>query len=114
VRTIPTILFLDQSGELGRAELCLADLAELCRDRCAVLLFQDSVCAALLRAKKVPVFVAKLPQVAVRVGKAAGVSAYLQALPRMALLIYRAMRTAKGFDLLYAGGRNRRSERAPD
>jgi len=40
--------------------------------------------AALLRAKKVPVFVAKLPQVQSGSAKAAGVSAYLQALPRMA------------------------------
>jgi glycosyltransferase involved in cell wall biosynthesis len=101
-RANPTILFLDQSGEIGGAELCLADLAEFCRNRCAVLLFQDGPFVRLLRGKKVSVLIATLPEVAVRVGKAAGVSAYLWALPGMALLIYRAMRTAKGFELLYA------------
>jgi glycosyltransferase involved in cell wall biosynthesis len=102
VRTTPAILFLDQSGELGGAELCLADLAEFCRDRSAVLLFQDGPFAGLLRAKKVPVFIATLPQPAVRVSKSAGWFAYLGALPGMALLIYRVMSLAKDFELLYA------------
>jgi len=98
----PSILFLDQSGELGGAELCLADLAEFCRDRCAVLLFQDGPFAGLLRAKKVPVIIATLPQLAGRVNKSAGVSAYLCAIPGMGFLIYRAMKSAKDFELLYA------------
>jgi len=98
----PSILFLDQSGELGGAELCLADLAEFCRDRCAVLLFQDGPFAGLLRAKKVPVIIATLPQLAGRVNKSAEVSAYLYAIPGMALLIYRTMKSAKDFELLYA------------
>jgi glycosyltransferase involved in cell wall biosynthesis len=95
-------LFLDQSGELGGAELCLADLAEFCRDRSAVLLFRDGPFAELLRAKKVPVKIATLPEVAVRVNKSAGVFAYLCAIPGISLLIYRTMRSAKDFELLYA------------
>ena len=102
MRNYPGILFLDQSGELGGAELCLADLAEFCRDRSAVLLFQDGPFAGLLRAKNVPVIIATLPQVAVRVNKSAGVSAYLYAIPAIGLLIYRAMKSAKDFELLYA------------
>jgi len=102
MRNYPAILFLDQSGELGGAELCLADLAEFCRDSSAVLLFQDGPFAGLLRAKKVPVIIATLPQVAVRVNKSARVSAYLRAIPGIGLLIYRAMRSAKDFELLYA------------
>jgi Glycosyltransferase Family 4 len=102
MRNYPGILFLDQSGELGGAELCLADLAEFCRDRSAVLLFQDGPFAGLLRAKNVPVIIATLPQVAVRVNKSAGVSAYLCAVPAIGLLIYRAMKSAKDFELLYA------------
>jgi glycosyltransferase involved in cell wall biosynthesis len=43
-----------------------------------------------------------LPEVAVRVSKAAGVLAYFCAIPGMALLIYRAMKSAKDFELLYA------------
>jgi glycosyltransferase involved in cell wall biosynthesis len=102
VRTHPPILFLDQSGELGGAELCLADLAEFCRERCAVLLFHDGPFAGLLRAKKVPVVIATLPKVAARVGKSAGVLAYVVAIPGFCLVIYRAMRLAKDFELLYA------------
>jgi glycosyltransferase involved in cell wall biosynthesis len=102
VKTNPAILFLDQSGQLGGAELCLADLAEFCRERCAVLLFQDGPFAELLRAKSIPVIVARLPETATRVGKAAGVLAYLRAIPGVALLIYRAMRSARDFELLYA------------
>jgi glycosyltransferase involved in cell wall biosynthesis len=95
-------LFLDQSGELGGAELCLADLAEFCRERSVVLLFQDGPFAGLLRAKKVPVMIATLPEMAVRVNKSAGLFAYLCAIPGMGLLIYRAIRLAKDYELLYA------------
>jgi glycosyltransferase involved in cell wall biosynthesis len=102
VRNHPSILFLDQSGELGGAELCLADLAEFSRGRSAVLLFREGPFAGLLRAKNVRVIIAALPEVAVRVSKSAGVSAYLCAIPGICLLIYRAMRTAKDFELLYA------------
>jgi len=102
VRNYPGILFLDQSGELGGAELCLADLAEFSRARSAVLLFQDGPFAGLLRAKKVPVIIATLPEVAVRVSKSAGVFAYLCAIPGICFLIYRVMRSAKDFELLYA------------
>jgi glycosyltransferase involved in cell wall biosynthesis len=102
VKTNPGILFLDQSGELGGAELCLADLAEFCRGRCAVLLFQNGPFAELLRAKSIPVIVATLPETAGRVGKAAGVFAYFRAIPGMALLIYRVMQSARDFELLYA------------
>jgi glycosyltransferase involved in cell wall biosynthesis len=102
VKTNPAILFLDQSGELGGAELCLADLAEFCRERCAVLLFQDGPFAELLRAKSIPVIVATLPETAGEVDKVAGVFAYLRAIPGVALLIYRVMRSARDFELLYA------------
>jgi glycosyltransferase involved in cell wall biosynthesis len=102
MKTNPAILFLDQSGELGGAELCLADLAEFCRERCAVLLFQDGPFAEILRSRKVPVIVAAFPKAAVRVKKSAGISAYLWAIPGTALLIYRAMRVARDYELLYA------------
>ena len=67
-----------------------------------VLLFQDGPFAGLLRAKKVPVMIATLPEMAVRVNKSAGLFAYLCAIPGMGLLIYRAIRLAKDYELLYA------------
>jgi glycosyltransferase involved in cell wall biosynthesis len=96
------ILFLDQSGELGGAELCLADLAEFSGAHSAVFLFQDGPFAEFLRAKKIAVHIAKLPKIASRVDKAAGWSSYLRAVPGMGLLMYRGMKIAKDFDLLYA------------
>jgi glycosyltransferase involved in cell wall biosynthesis len=102
VKANPPILFLDQSGELGGAELCLADLAEFCRERCTVLLFQDGPFARLLRTKNIPVVIVPLAAVAVRVGKSSGVFAYLWAVPRIGLLILRTMKLAKDYELLYA------------
>jgi glycosyltransferase involved in cell wall biosynthesis len=102
MRSCSGILFLDQSGELGGAELCLADLAEFAGKHSAVFLFQDGPFVEFLRAKKIAVHVAILPRIAARVGKAAGLFAYLRAIPGMGLLMYRGMRIAKDFDLLYA------------
>jgi glycosyltransferase involved in cell wall biosynthesis len=102
MRSCSGILFLDQSGELGGAELCLADLAEFAGKSSAVFLFQDGPFVEFLRAKKIAVHVAILPKIAARVDKAAGLFAYLRAIPGMGLLMYRGMRIAKDFDLLYA------------
>jgi glycosyltransferase involved in cell wall biosynthesis len=99
---LPAILFLDQSGQLGGAELCLADLAESCRDRSMVFLLQDGPFADLLRAKKIRVVIASLPQAAAGVNKAAGLFSYLRAIPGMGLLIFRTMSIAKDYELLYA------------
>jgi glycosyltransferase involved in cell wall biosynthesis len=102
MRSLSGILFLDQSGELGGAELCLADLAKFSGEHSAVFLFQDGPFAEFLRAKKIPVHIAILPIRAAQVGKAAGLLGYLRAIPGMGLLVYRAIRLAKDFDLLYA------------
>jgi glycosyltransferase involved in cell wall biosynthesis len=102
MRSFPVILFLDQSGELGGAELCLADIAERGGERSAVLLFQDGPFAELLRARNIAVHLATLPKMAARVDKAASLFAYLRATPGMVMLIFRGLRIAKDFDLLYA------------
>jgi glycosyltransferase involved in cell wall biosynthesis len=102
MRSLSGILFLDQSGELGGAELCLADLAEFSRENSAVFLFQDGPFAEFLRARKIAVHVANLPKMVARVGKAGGLLAYLFAIPGVGLLLYRVTRVAKNFDLLYA------------
>lgn len=96
------ILFIDQSGELGGAELCLADLAEFSQPHSAVFLFQTGPFVDFLRAKEIAVHVAVLPRAAAGIGKAAGLFSYLRAVPAMGLLVYRAMRVARNFDLLYA------------
>ena len=102
MKTYPAILFLDQSGELGGAELCLADLAQFCAESSAVLLFQEGPFAEFLRARRLAVHVALLPQTATRISKAASLLAYLKAIPGMSFLIYRTLKIAKDYDLLYA------------
>ena len=96
------ILFLDQSGELGGAELCLADLAEASREGSAVLLFQDGPFKKFLERRKIAVHLAVLPKSATQVSKAASFFAYLGAIPALVILIYRALKVAKDFDVLYA------------
>ena len=43
------ICFLDQSGELGGAELCLADFAEFARQRSTAVLFGEGPFAQVLQ-----------------------------------------------------------------
>src|SRR5260221_11378525 len=99
MRSFPVILFLDQSGELGGAELCLADIAEFAGERSAVLLFQDGPFAEVLRARNIGVHLATLPKMAARGDKAACLFAYLGATLGVVMLIFRGLRIGKGFDL---------------
>jgi len=49
------ILFLDQSGKPGGAELCLLDVAQPYRDRCLVGLLADGSFRELLEQQGIPV-----------------------------------------------------------
>ena len=49
------ILFLDQSGKPGGAELCLLDIAKAYRDRCLVCLFSDGAFRTMLEEEQIPV-----------------------------------------------------------
>jgi hypothetical protein len=49
------ILFLDQSGKPGGAELCLVDIAKPYRDNCLVGLFADGTFKQLLDEQHIPV-----------------------------------------------------------
>jgi glycosyltransferase involved in cell wall biosynthesis len=98
----PRILFLDQSGELGGAELCLADLAEASGEGSAVLLFQDGPFKRFLSTRNIAVHLAILPRMASQVSKAASFLTYLRAVPGMTFVMYRGLKVAKDFDLLYA------------
>ena len=49
------ILFLDQSGKPGGAELCLLDIAKPYRDCCVVCLFADGKFKDLLADHQIPV-----------------------------------------------------------
>lgn len=67
------ILFLDQSGKPGGAELCLIDIAKPYRDNCLVGMFADGTFKQLLEKQHIPVQV--LATKAIEVRKESGLEA---------------------------------------
>lgn len=96
------ICFLDQSGELGGAELCLADLAEFVRDRSVVVLFGEGPFREALRERGVKVRVVPISRTAAGVGKSSGLRAYLGAAFGLMPFLWRVGRIGWRFDLFYA------------
>ncbi len=94
------ILFLDQSGKLGGAELCLLDIAEPYRDCCHVGLLADGPFRVALEQRGIPVSVLHDRPIAVHKGsnwlaQLAGASQLLPTLSRTIAL-------ARACDLIYA------------
>lgn len=98
----PRILFVDQTGELGGAELCLSDLAIHLRKRTSVFLFQGGPFEELLKQNGVDVRLANQTAPRPSVSKQSRLFTYFVALPAVVSLIRDLARAAKGFDLLYA------------
>ena len=95
------ILFVDQSGQPGGAELCLGDIAAHYRGRSRVLLFSRGSFVERLRAGGVSVSVLEPPQRLADVGKGAGMAAYLRAAPEMAGFLRALRKEIRGADLVY-------------
>ncbi len=96
------ILFVDQTGQLGGAELCLADLATRLRDRSTVLLFEGGPFQELLEKNGVHTVVLSRAQQKAQVRKNSKIGAYIQALPGFAWLLVKVVRVARAVDVLYA------------
>ncbi|MDX2229173.1 MAG: glycosyltransferase [Leptolyngbyaceae cyanobacterium bins.349] len=94
------ILFLDQSGKPGGAELCLLDIAKPYRDRCLVTLLADGPFRALLEQHEVPVQV--LTQQSIQVQKDSSVWQGLFSLQRLIAPLMKIIELSKEFDLIYA------------
>jgi len=94
------ILFLDQSGKPGGAELCLIDIAKPYRDSCLVGLFADGSFRQLLEQQQIPVEV--LATQAIQVRKESSFVQSLGSLGSVAPLIARVAKKAKQYDLIYA------------
>ena len=78
------ILFVDQTGQLGGAELCLADIARHRRDDGRVLLLSGGPFADLLRGMGVRVDILPLPEPLSRITKKAGLSDLVMGFPSLA------------------------------
>ncbi len=94
------ILFLDQSGNLGGAELCLIDIAKNYRDNCLVGLFADGTFPHLLQQHDIPVQV--LTDRSIQVRKESGLVKGLSSLGKLAPLISKVVQLSSDYDLIYA------------
>jgi glycosyltransferase involved in cell wall biosynthesis len=95
------ILFLDQSGQPGGAELCLADIAGNYRGRSRVLLFSHGRFEEILQKRGVPVSVIEAPRSLSAITKEAGVGDYLRALPELAGFLGLLRKEIRDADLVY-------------
>jgi glycosyltransferase involved in cell wall biosynthesis len=96
------ILYLDQTAELGGAELSLFTEVTNLPHEASVLLFQHGRLQEMFAAAGVPVEVVASAAAARDVRKASGALALLAALPSVARLVWAVARRARLHDLLYA------------
>jgi glycosyltransferase involved in cell wall biosynthesis len=94
------ILFLDQSGKLGGAELCLIDIAKPYRNCCLVGLLADGPFKSLLEQHHIPVDVLVTQPIQVRKESSwiQGLSSVSQLVP----LVAKVARLSRDYDLIYA------------
>ncbi|MBD2450644.1 glycosyltransferase family 4 protein [Nostoc sp. FACHB-152] len=94
------ILFLDQSGKPGGAELCLIDIAKPYGDRALVGLFADGPFKNILQQHSIPVEV--LTTQAIKVRKQSNFAQALASLIQLIPLLIKVVKIAKQYDLIYA------------
>ncbi|WP_414548983.1 glycosyltransferase [Anabaena sp. CCY 0017] len=94
------ILFLDQSGKPGGAELCLIDIAKPYRDRSLVGLFADGDFRKLLQQHDIPVEI--LANQPIQVRKQSNFLQSLASVGQIAPLLAKVVQTAKKYDVIYA------------
>lgn len=94
------ILFLDQSGNLGGAELCLADIAQHYHQNALVGLFAEGPFRQRLEQQQTPVQV--LSQRSLQVRKESGWQQGLSSLGVLLPLIRQVSQLARQYDLIYA------------
>jgi glycosyltransferase involved in cell wall biosynthesis len=93
------ILFLDQSGKPGGAELCLLDLARGYRDRCLVCLFSDGFFRTMLEAEQIPV---KVLASSIQVQKDSSAVRGLYSIGQLLPLAIEVARLSRQYDSIYA------------
>ncbi|MBW4654699.1 MAG: glycosyltransferase [Kaiparowitsia implicata GSE-PSE-MK54-09C] len=94
------ILFLDQSGKPGGAELCLLDIASQYGDRPLIGLFADGPFRALLEQHRVPVRV--LAERAINVNKGSNLLQGLSSITQVVPLISQVVQLSRQYDAIYA------------
>jgi glycosyltransferase involved in cell wall biosynthesis len=94
------ILFLDQSGKLGGAELSLLDLAKFYQQNALVSLFADGTFRQRLEQYKIPVKV--LTQQSINISKDSNLIQGLSSSFSLVPLLVNIIKLAQNYDLIYA------------
>jgi glycosyltransferase involved in cell wall biosynthesis len=94
------ILFLDQSGKPGGAELCLIDIAKPYKENSLVGLFADGDFKNLLQQNQIPVEV--LTNQLIKVKKNSNFLQSIGSLRQLTPLINKVIQRAREYDLIYA------------
>lgn len=94
------ILFLDQSGNLGGAELCLLDIAKPLGNSCLVALFSDGPFKTLLDQQDIPAQVIATQSIQVR--KKSSLIQGINSLGKLIPLIFKVAQLSRDYDLIYA------------
>lgn len=94
------ILFLDQSGKLGGAELSLLDLAKFYCDSCLVCLFSDGLFKEVLEQNRVPVRI--LSKRSLKIYKDSNLWESIKNVGHLIPLIVEVAKLSRGYDLIYA------------
>jgi glycosyltransferase involved in cell wall biosynthesis len=102
VTSEPRVLFVDQTGDLGGAEFCLADLATHLKNRCVVLLFEPGPFRTLLEENGVRTIVLEASALKATIRKNTKLASYLLGVPGFIWLVIDLLRQARGFDLVYS------------
>jgi len=98
----PRILFVDQAGVLGGAELSLLDIASHFADTSQVVLFADGPFRERLERRGVPVRVCAAPAVVSGVSRAGKLTQDIKAAAGVIGLARRVARLAGDYDVIYA------------
>ena len=94
------ILFLDQSGKLGGAELNLLDLAKFYQNSCLVCLFADGSFKEALEQNQVPVRI--LSKRSLKIYKDSNLWQSIKSVGQLIPLVLEVVQLSHDFDLIYA------------
>lgn len=95
------ILFVDQSGQIGGAEICLADLAGHFLPRSQVILLSDGPFVSFLKTRGIPVGVIPLPGNLSKATKRFSGAGLLRDLPAIAGMIWKLRQAIVLSDVVY-------------
>ena len=94
------VLFLDQSGQLGGAELSLRDLAAYFKKQCLVCLFEHGPFAEKLSEEGIPCRV--IQQKTLRISKDSGFIQGLFSIRKLLPLVIEVIKMARDYQIIYA------------